>query len=109
MNFIPTKNTSGTSLMGEINISFEKLVKIFGQPHHNGDGYKVDAEWGIKFTDGLYKNVVATIYNWKDGKNYCGDEGLDVENITEWHIGGMTPQAFELVSETIKQFEKNNK
>jgi hypothetical protein len=31
---------------------------------------------------------VATIYNWKNGKNYCGEMGEPVEKMTYWHIGG---------------------
>ena len=48
------------------------------------DGYKIDAEWVLKFEDGK----IATISNWKDGRNYLGRYGKDVEDITEWHIGG---------------------
>ena len=72
-----------TSLQGGIYTSYETLVGCFGEPEE-GDGYKVDAEWVITFADG----VVATIYNWKNGKNYCGEDGMDVEDITDWHIGG---------------------
>lgn len=74
---------NGTSLCDYIRVSYANLVRVFGQPT-SGDGYKVDAEWILEFDDG----VVATIYNYKDGRNYCGEEGLDVEFITDWHIGG---------------------
>lgn len=80
--------TGGTSLQGYIDISYERLVQMLGQPEA-GDEYKVDAEWIVRFDDG----TVATIYNWKDGKNYNGDEGLDVEQITDWHIGGFNNMA----------------
>ena len=73
-----------TSLQGYIDTSYEDLVACFGEPVASFDNYKCDCEWNIKFADG----VVASIYNYKDGKNYLGDEGLDVEDITEWHIGG---------------------
>ena len=73
-----------TSLQGYIRTNYETLVGCFGEPTCDGDGYKVDAEWIITFADG----VVATIYNWKNGRNYCGAEGLDVEDIKEWHVGG---------------------
>lgn len=73
-----------TSLQGYIHTSYADLVGCFGEPSSDGDGYKVDAEWEITFADG----VVATIYNWKDGPNYCGEAGTPVEFIREWHIGG---------------------
>lgn len=76
-------NPNDTSLMGYIDIEYDKLVSLFGEPT-DSDGYKVDAQWDIEFEDGL----IATIYNWKDGKNYNGEEGLDVTEITDWHIGG---------------------
>ena len=82
-------DANGTSLMGEITCSYEKLCKLFGYPE-KGDEYKVDAEWIIKFEDG----TIATIYNWKDGKNYCGGDGLPVAEITDWHIGGHNQKAF---------------
>jgi hypothetical protein len=74
----------GTSLQGYVTTTYADLVQTFGEPTRDGDGYKVDAEWIITFADG----VVATIYNYKDGRNYCGEDGLAVEDITEWHVGG---------------------
>jgi len=73
----------GTSLVGEINVSYETLKRIFGNPK-SGDGYKVDAEWEIEFEDG----EVATIYNYKNGKNYNGRNGTPKTKIFDWHIGG---------------------
>jgi len=75
---------NGTSLQGHAHTTYSKLVDTFGLPHSDGDGYKVDAEWVLLFSDG----TVATIYNYKDGKNYEGENGLAVEDITDWHIGG---------------------
>ena len=76
-------NVNGTSLSGYISVDYNTICKVFGEPTES-DGYKTDAEWMIQFSDGK----VATIYNWKDGKNYCGASGLNVEDIKEWHIGG---------------------
>jgi len=72
-----------TSLQEEMDATYENLVKIFGEPNGQGDEYKIDVEWEIDTPHG-----VATIYNWKDGHNYCGPEGEDVWAITNWHIGG---------------------
>ena len=41
----------GTSLVGHITCNYEHIVKVFGEPIE-GDGYKVDAEWDIKWNDG---------------------------------------------------------
>lgn len=85
-------DTNGTCLQGEVEATYEELTNLFGAPH-GGDGYKVDAEWEIKFDDGR----VATIYNWKDGRNYCGEQGTPVEQIAEWHVGGDNPMVVQRV------------
>lgn len=82
----------GTCLQGHITATYKELAGLFGRPT-NGDGRKVDAEWSVLFEDGTF----ATIYNWKNGKNYCGPEGTPVEQITEWHVGGMTKASAERV------------
>ena len=91
-------NANGTHLQGEIQTTYAKLKSLFGQPEE-GDGYKVDAEWNIEFPDG----TVATIYNWKDGKNYNGKHGLPKTKITNWHIGGHSSKSVELVRETLNK------
>jgi len=90
-------DTNGTCLQGYICASYKSLVTKLGPPSDNYDDYKSDAEWHIEFEDG----AVATIYNWKDGKNYCGDEGLELSEITEWHIGGKTPRVEAWVNDYI--------
>ena len=85
---------TSTSLQGYIDISYAELVEMLGEPIGD-DGYKVDAEWAILFGSGQ----VATIYNYKDGRNYMGDEGLDKEDIRDWHIGGKSATAIKKVSE----------
>ncbi len=75
----------GTSLQGYMDISFDEIEEILGKPNMETDQYKVDAEWGIRFSD---TGEVATIYNYKTGKNYLGNPGLDVKDIRDWHIGG---------------------
>jgi hypothetical protein len=80
--------SNGTSLQGYIQISYAELIAVLGLPHTNGDGFKVDAEWVIELASGR----VATIYNYKDGKNYNRGNGLPVEDITDWHVGGTSPE-----------------
>jgi hypothetical protein len=71
--------------VGSINCSYAALVVAFG-PSQCWDNRKSDAEWEIDIP-GV---GVAYVYNYKDGRNYLGDDGLDVENIRDWHIGGDT-------------------
>ena len=89
-------NCNGTSLKGEIRANYADLKKIFGKPSI-GDVYKVDAEWEIEFEDG----TVATIYNWKNGKNYNGKDGLPKSQITDWHIGGHNQKAIENIEKIL--------
>ena len=94
----PTISANGTHLMESIRVNYNQLVNYFGNPLE-GDGYKVDAQWIIKFSDGL----VATIYNWKDGKNYCGEKGIKVEDIKEWNIGGLESIVVQHIKSVLKK------
>ena len=85
---------NGTSRVGQIQISYNKLVEKLGEPDE-GDDDKTDAEWDIKFQDG----TIATIYNYKDGRNYLGPRGPAKEDITLWSIGGHSTNAAERVKE----------
>lgn len=93
--------SSGTHLQGCItDTSYATLVDTFGEPLKDGfDDYKSDAEWLVQFDDG----TVATIYNWKNGKNYCGDEeGTPTTQIREWHIGGYSGDAVDRVKQALR-------
>ena len=87
---------SDTSLMGYVTVFYRDLVEAFGEPNSIGDGYKVDAEWILEIDD-----TIVTIYNYKTGKNYNGEDGDDVEDITDWHVGGYTKTAVDLVREAL--------
>ena len=81
-------DTNGSFLQGQIICPFSLLVTLFGEPHE-GDTQVSDAFWSVLFDDG----VTATIYNWKNGRNYCG--GPEVEHITKWNIGGYEKAAVD--------------
>lgn len=93
------KAINGTCLQGYINATYADLRKVFGKPE-DGDGYKVDAEWLVQFSDG----VVATIYNYKDGKNYNGKSGTPKTKITEWHVGGRSARAVANVEDMLEAY-----
>lgn len=92
------KKRTGTSFKGYVYVTYPKLVALFGQPTCNGDNYKVDAEWVIDTPQG-----VATIYNYKDGRAYLGDDGLAVEDICEWHVGGKNIKTYEWIRNKLTQ------
>ena len=87
----PTLNDFGTSFIGHVNISYDKLVSVFGEEHlGESSDAKVLCMWIFEFPD----KTVATIYNYKNGKNYDPVDGLDKEDIDMWHIGGKDEKAF---------------
>ena len=89
---------TGTCLQGYIDVSYSKIVDVFGEPSGEHDDYKSDADWVVEFEDG----IIATIYNYKDGKNYLGRRGTEKEDITDWHIGGFNKEVVELIKNAIK-------
>lgn len=88
-------------LVGEINITYDELVDIFGPPNGKGDDYKVDAEWELNING---REIY--IYNYKDGRNYLGKAGLDVKDITDWHIGGDSESDYKFVLGEIETFRE---
>lgn len=90
-------DVNGTHLQGEIDASYRTLERIFGEPDES-DQYKTDARWYIKFADG----TISTVYNYKDGKNYQGPDGIPTHKIRNWHIGGYNDKAVKKVIEAIK-------
>lgn len=102
MKFKPANPNSvcGTSLAGQIDVSYAKLCKVFGDPNSDSDGYKTDAEWVLEFDDDG-ETVVATIYNYKDGKNYLKHRGKATSRIRNWHVGGHETRAVDLVNKAL--------
>ena len=94
---------NGSHLVGQIKTTYKNLYDKFGHPHFVasdfGDG-KIDVEWSLKFP---WTSDVCTIYNWKNGKNYLGDKGQEVENITNWNIGGYNSKVVPMIKEVINK------
>jgi hypothetical protein len=98
-------------LQGLIETTYANIVSLLGKPSSNGDGFKVDAEWILKVKEldssGTFyiSHFPMTIYNYKDGRNYLGGGGLDVEEITDWHIGGRDNRVEKVAKEIFKRYE----
>src|SRR5689334_16608789 len=86
----------GTCRQGELQIPFSRVVEVFGEPGQ-ADQYKVAFEWAITFADG----TIASIYDYKASSLYDDDqptpEQMRAANFSDWHIGGKTRRAVELV------------
>jgi len=93
----PASAVIGTSLQGYVRASYSKIKARFGTPT-KGDGYKVDAEWVFYVPTG----EVATIYNYKNGKNYLGKQGKPLSAIKQWHIGGKSRKVVQFVQAALK-------
>lgn len=91
-----TDKWNSTWLQGYVDVSYDDLVETFGEPNTNGDAYKTDAEWCLVTDHGI-----ATIYNYKDGINYNGEDGTPTADIRDWHIGGTTPEVVKVVKEAL--------
>lgn len=102
---IGNKSKIGSSLAGYIKVAYAKLVDLLGQPNAGNDGYKTDAEWELTIN-----GKVLTIYNYKDGVNYNGEEdGIPLASITDWHIGAgedITTEARLLAKELGSTYQK---
>ena len=97
-------NTNCTHLQGALVCTFADLMNAFGNPMKDGfDDYKSDAEWNVEFENG----TVATIYNYKNGKNYCGEDGLEVWEITRWNIGGFELHCVEYVRNAVANVKES--
>lgn len=88
---------NGSSYRGELDVSYERLVEVFGEPEE-GDGYKVQKEWTIEFEDG----EVATIYDWKWGYEYNGKDGTHYTEVPTWNIGGHSIVVVDRIKELVK-------
>lgn len=88
---------SGTSFKGYLLANYFDIVAVFGEPHSNSQNDKTDAEWAFNTPYG-----VAMIYNYKDGRSYLGDSGLDVTAICEWHIGGKNNRVVEYIEQRLR-------
>jgi hypothetical protein len=86
---------AGSCLVEVIETRYSRLVELFGEPS-TLDGYKTDAEWHVMTPCGI-----ATIYNYKSGRNYNGDKAPETKDITTWHIGGHDDKVAEFVKRSL--------
>jgi hypothetical protein len=92
------KSTSGTSFHDTtIRETPANMINYLGEPHCIG-GDKTNMEWEMETSDG----TVFTIYDWK---NY---EGIEMNEVVEWHIGGHSEADTEKAREELITFIFNS-
>ena len=78
---------NGTSKQGTFVMPYGMIVTALGEPHQTftpETGDKIDVEWCFEFGNG----DIVTLYNWKNGKVYLGDEGFEPHQMSYWSVGG---------------------
>jgi len=93
-----------TSLQGYLNLNYDEIVSIFGEPSSkfpSGD-FKVDWEWILEID-----NEIITIYNYKDGPSYERDISITSNDIKSWHIGGKNQKVLKILEKEILKLTGN--
>jgi hypothetical protein len=85
----------GTSLRGHINVDYDTLVRVLGEPERS-DFYKTQVEWAVRLYDEeTGESTVVTVYDWKQGDCYLGEgNGIPPEAVTTWNVGGYSSDAY---------------
>jgi hypothetical protein len=97
VRFDPTIVQGDTSsYVGQINVSYKDLCRVFGKHDKWHDGYKSDASWNIEFKDGTF----AHISNFKDGHTYLGRKGKNLADIKVWDVHG-TDKSIKLIKQSL--------
>lgn len=94
---------NGTHGIGTILAHYDDIVAVYGKPFTRLPENKIDVQWVIETRHGI-----ATLYNYKDGKAYLGEKGLDIKAITQWHVGGSGhgKAVFEEIQTAINDYAK---
>jgi len=83
-----TGKANGTCLQGYMKTDYNTLVNLFGFPNSGSDDGKTTAEWLLEYSDG----TIVTIYDWKTGSTPKSEY--------DWHVGGKSEKALELLEFT---------
>ena len=95
----------GSCYQASLRGKFEDIIQIFGWPCYIGDDAsddrKVFVEWVLEFPS----EQICTIYNYKNGYNYMGENGISVFDMEYWSVGGHN---YEVINE-LKRILENTK
>lgn len=77
-------NASGTCLQGHVDVSYDRLVEVFGEPHYRM-GDKSTVEWSFE-----HEGVQFTLYDYKW-------QSAQSDLVESFHVGGTVPEAVDTV------------
>ena len=110
IQYIPCMDfASGTSLQhAGVELSYNDLVRMFGEPHFEGIGDKTTTEWTIEYQkyeaewderqDGVF-----TIYDWHFARNLNDNYAK-----TSWNIGGRNINDYFAFMEAMEIYNRTN-
>ena len=78
-------STSGSSLKGYVNATYDQLVRVLGEPtfdEPSGDN-KTQVEWVVKYKDPYGGVNLYTIYDWK-----TFDRNYTLNQLNRFNVGG---------------------
>lgn len=108
IQFIPCESgASGTSRQGQIEASYNDLVRMFGKPAFEGVGDKITTEFIIEYqvsdSEGESKYGTFTLYDWYFARNLHNDYEK-----TFWNVGGNGYEDSFAADISLKLFEKTD-
>ena len=108
IQFIPCEmGAGGTSRQGQIEASYNDLVRMFGKPAFEGIGDKITTEFIIEYqvgdSEGESKYGTFTLYDWYFARNLNND----CEK-TRWNVGGNNYDDSFAADLSLKLFEKTD-
>jgi len=108
IQFIPCEmGASGTSRQGQIEASYNDLVRMFGKPAFEGIGDKITTEFIIEYqvsdSEGESKYGTFTLYDWYFARNLNNDYEK-----TFWNVGGNNYEDSFAADLSLKLFEETD-
>ena len=108
IQFIPCEmGAGGTSRQGQIEASYNDLVRMFGKPAFEGIGDKITTEFIIEYqvsdSEGESKYGTFTLYDWYFARNLNNNYEK-----TLWNVGGNGYEDSFAADLSLKLFEKTD-
>jgi len=86
VKYKPTKevNLNNSSGIDTVDVSYDKLVELFGKPDHPDWSWKTNFQWLLEDENGNFLRI----YDWKALEHDMDDEDVKNSDSFKWMIGG---------------------